>query len=61
MSFNDEADEMGFDGCPKCHSNNVQGGSFDVSDNTVSQKMLCDDCEAEWYDVYQLVTQEIVE
>lgn len=40
--------------CPGCHSEQIEGGSIEVDLGTATQPMTCNDCGAEWTDVYQL-------
>jgi transposase-like protein len=41
--------------CPFCGSSQIEGvGSFDFSDNTVYQNVVCYDCKKEWTDEYTL-------
>lgn len=40
--------------CPKCGSEDIQGGSFNHEDGEVSQGVGCLVCGAEWVDVYVL-------
>lgn len=41
--------------CPYCHSGNIEGGSFETDSGVASQKMDCNDCDAEWEDNYDLI------
>lgn len=47
--------ELNGDCCPFCKSDEIEGGSFDVSGNIVSQEFSCNNCDAEWYNHYQLI------
>ena len=40
--------------CPKCKSDQIEGGSFNVDSNGAAQEMNCleEGCEFEWADVY---------
>ena len=40
--------------CPVCHSDEIEGSSFDVEAGQVWQKVWCQSCEAEWKDIYHL-------
>jgi hypothetical protein len=41
-------------GCPYCKSNNIEGDSYEMHGNCVSQPISCLDCERQWEDVYTL-------
>lgn len=41
--------------CPKCGSQNLSGDSFDTWAGGASQSIGCNDCDAEWTDMYKLV------
>lgn len=40
--------------CPECRSDQIEGGAIDVDGPTASQSVGCNDCGAEWKDVYHL-------
>jgi len=40
--------------CPICEGDDIVGGSFDSDSNTVWQGIDCNECGAEWKDVYHL-------
>lgn len=40
--------------CPVCGSDQVEGGSIAIDGPCASQGVVCNDCNAEWTDVYQL-------
>jgi hypothetical protein len=40
--------------CPKCKSDQIEGGSFDVDSNHCTQELACLDCNFEWVDQYTL-------
>jgi len=40
--------------CPVCGSDQVEGGSIDVDGPSAAQSVSCNDCNAEWKDIYQL-------
>jgi len=40
--------------CPFCGGDNVGGDSVDVQAGRAAQEVGCDDCGAEWCDVYTL-------
>lgn len=50
----DEYVALGGVRCPHCGSDNLNGGSFDVSAGAVYQNIDCGDCWAEWTDEYTL-------
>lgn len=48
--------ENGGTKCPKCGSENIEGASWNADGGgTASQEVSCLDCDAEWFDVYNLV------
>lgn len=40
--------------CFKCSSEDITGGSIDVHKGGATQKVSCNDCDAEWHDNYTL-------
>lgn len=40
--------------CPFCGSDQIEGSSIDVDGGHALQKVGCNDCDAEWNDVYRL-------
>lgn len=40
--------------CPVCGSGQIEGDSFDGSDDIAWQKLWCNECEYEWIDTYAL-------
>ena len=40
--------------CPYCWSANLDWGGFDFEEDKFFQKVVCQDCEKEWSDVYTL-------
>jgi len=40
--------------CPFCQSPQIQGSDFEVAGSECTQEMTCLECEAQWYDVYEL-------
>ena len=40
--------------CPKCGSDQIEGYGIDVEHDKASQKVVCLDCPATWYDQYSL-------
>jgi len=44
--------------CPRCGSTNITGGFVEVDDRSAWQPVSCDECSAEWQDVYHLVAVE---
>ena len=45
--------------CPFCNSSNITAGVF--HGQAVGQKVECEDCHREWWDVYKLVDVEEIE
>jgi hypothetical protein len=42
--------------CPVCKTENIMGcGGIEVDGDTCSQEVMCNECEATWSDVYNLV------
>lgn len=41
--------------CPNCNGNNVSAREHDFNSGTATQDVVCDDCNAEWVDVYNLI------
>lgn len=48
-------------GCPKCQSKDIEGGSFDFDGNEVWSEIRCLKCNFEWRDIYRLVEVEEIE
>ncbi len=44
--------------CPKCQSEEIEGGSFDSSGSEAWQKVGCVDCDATWREVYEFSRHE---
>jgi len=44
--------------CPKCSSSSVEGGSIYFESGSLSQELLCNDCDEIWYDIYTLTDIE---
>jgi len=44
--------------CPVCLSTNIQGESIDSGAGRATQEMGCNNCNAEWTDVYTLTGLE---
>lgn len=40
--------------CPVCDSENILGCDTDINDGCVYQNIICNNCRAEWVDVYKL-------
>lgn len=51
--------KSGYTKCPKCKSENIEGGSVEIDCNGASQDVTCLDCNAEWTDIYTLTDVEI--
>ena len=45
--------------CPFCDSHNIEGGPFEADGTTVWQNVICNNCGAEWTDIYRLTNVEI--
>jgi len=46
--------------CPECHNSDISGGSVEVQANTAFQEVACNNCGAEWNDLYTLSGVEIL-
>lgn len=44
--------------CPACHSDQIVGHSVDFDMGYVMQRVGCEDCNAEWWDTYELTGYE---
>lgn len=44
--------------CPNCKSEDIEGFDVDVDFGTASQPVTCNDCGADWVDIYNLVGYE---
>jgi predicted nucleic-acid-binding Zn-ribbon protein len=42
--------------CPFCGSKDIEGGSFDVTGDEVSQELTCQKCDRRWYEFYILTS-----
>lgn len=40
--------------CPNCRSDQIEGGSIGVDGPVAVQPVVCNDCDAQWNDVYHL-------
>lgn len=40
--------------CPHCRSFHIQGSAVSIDGNLAQQNMSCNDCDAEWTDIYRL-------
>lgn len=47
--------------CPYCDSGDLEYGSVDFSTPYCNQKVICEDCGKDWWDVYKFHTIEEVE
>jgi len=45
--------------CPQCHSNDIEGDDTNFDSGSVSQRVSCNNCRAQWYDVYALQCYEL--
>lgn len=41
--------------CPVCQSDSITGYGVEIDENGATQHVSCDDCGAEWTDVYKLI------
>jgi len=46
--------KSGYSKCPKCKSDDIDGGMVDIDGNVALQSVSCNECEAEWTDIYKL-------
>jgi transcription elongation factor Elf1 len=44
--------------CPYCNNEDIEGGPIDIDYKTAWQKITCNKCSREWYDIYKLVDIE---
>ena len=51
--------DSGCSECPMCGCDQIEGGDINVDSGTCSQEMYCTECDAEWYDVYKIVSVQI--
>lgn len=42
--------------CPRCRSDQIEGGPIEVDKGWADQEMWCNDCEASWIDKYTLTS-----
>ena len=47
--------------CPVCDSHNISGHALEIEGSEVWQPVSCDDCHAEWQDVYRFAFVETQE
>jgi hypothetical protein len=47
--------------CPSCGGGNISGGRMEVDGSSSSQKITCEDCGAEWADMYGLKGYDVLE
>lgn len=40
--------------CPRCKSDQIEGGNVETGDGKASQPMSCNACEFDWTDNYKL-------
>jgi len=45
--------------CPICNSSNIKGDSMQSDATSACQDINCDDCGAEWTDIYGLIEVDI--
>lgn len=45
--------------CPKCKSYNIEGEFAEIDSGEAWQHIVCNDCGAEWNDIYKLVGMEL--
>lgn len=41
--------------CPVCQSEDIDAGTIEADGSGASQSNRCEDCGAEWYDIYNLI------
>jgi len=46
--------------CPVCRSTNIRGGSVHINIGIATQTVHCQECEAEWDDVYNLIGYNLI-
>lgn len=46
--------------CPFCGSDNLDGEGVDVGKASATQEVTCQDCNASWYDEYQLTGYTVI-
>jgi len=46
--------------CPYCRSDEIEGYELNFKSGTISQEIICLNCDARWYDVYRLTGYEEV-
>jgi transposase-like protein len=46
--------------CPFCRSTNIEGEGVDVNEGGASQECTCQDCNASWYDHYDLKGYQVI-
>jgi hypothetical protein len=44
--------------CPYCHSQQLEGGSYQGDGQTIAQEVECLDCHKRWRDIYTLTDIE---
>lgn len=47
--------------CPYCNSIEVKSGCLDINGKTVTDNIICLDCNKEWTDIYTLIGFEVVD
>ena len=45
--------------CPKCGSWDIEGSSVEIDSSGAWQPVSCNECEAEWTDIYSLTSVEM--
>jgi len=45
--------------CPVCGSGNIEGSHMEADCDSAWQNVTCQDCEANWDDIYRLVGVEL--
>ena len=46
--------------CPFCGSDDITGLSVDIHPGRATQEIVCNDCDANWIDVYKLTHFEVM-
>ena len=51
--------KSGYSKCPKCKSDDIDGGMVEVDAGTCWQPVSCNECHLEWSDIYTLAGIEV--
>jgi hypothetical protein len=47
--------------CPFCFRSNITGDAIEVDGQGSFQEVICNDCNARWYDEYRLASIELID